>query len=754
MNTAATWLLNRAKQAGVRWLPLSVLTLLLLLVVLVLNAINTAGVPYPFLPVMLLSLIINSLLIKTRWSVWQIVSYNVLMAFFVSMQLVGMIFFSDPLPSFLDWLIESNLRLFIGLERLNDWTWYLLQGTRLQDVYGWPLFLCFQLWLLTGWLWFTYHRRVSVWWGGLIPAAWTAVWVQQEGLAVSFLMATLLCCFLLVSSSFYYRQQTYWEDHHLDYPAELWVEWAVSALLIIIVSLSVARAAPLVTTEEGWQRIHEWVDELRPRKEAVGVAGSPPGVNNALTHENAPTERDLQPPNVRLVGTPLEQSHEMVMQVGITGSFPFHWRSEIYSAYTGQGWEEAPLESDTLLPSEAPPGRIPLSQTFTLSGGYQGRLFAAGDPFIVLEEGVSIAAVDETTGRIQDGASFILLGDSRHYQVTAWVPDLTRLPDFSAPPPLPQAISAAYLQLPPALPPRVGHLAESIIQDTHDPFRAALRVQQYVRAAVPYDLNTPLPPAGRDVVDYFLFDAPSGFCSYYASAMAVLLRSQGIPARVVTGYASGAFDPESQLYQVAASSAHAWVEVYFAGYGWLPFEPTPSQPVPDYAAAADQTLPSEQELTPQQWLTRRRWVSAIIGLLAVGVIGLGAWGTLRIRERRNQYMPAGSHPAVWMYGQIRFRLHLAGGDLPVWLTAREFLRANQPLAENYHRLWNSLVYATSLFERSVYSPDPPTPHELRRLQKLMRRGLGDWRRLMLRRVWQLGSQKLTRRWKKQSERYP
>jgi len=79
-----------------------------------------------------------------------------------------------------------------------------------------------------------------------------------------------------------------------------------------------------------------------------------------------------------------------------------------------------------------------------------------------------------------------------------------------------------------------------------------------------------------DAVEYFLFEQKRGYCEQFSSSLAVMARSQGIPARVVTGYAPGEYNPFTGYYDVRASDAHAWVEVYFPGYGWSTFDPTPS----------------------------------------------------------------------------------------------------------------------------------------------------------------------------------
>jgi hypothetical protein len=93
-----------------------------------------------------------------------------------------------------------------------------------------------------------------------------------------------------------------------------------------------------------------------------------------------------------------------------------------------------------------------------------------------------------------------------------------------------------------------------------------------------YSLDVVPPPQGQDAVDYFLSDSQTGYCDYFASAMAVMLRSVGVPARVASGYARGTQDAPGGQYVVRDNNAHSWVEVYFPRYGWVEFDPSPSQP--------------------------------------------------------------------------------------------------------------------------------------------------------------------------------
>ncbi|OMD18565.1 transglutaminase-like domain-containing protein, partial [Paenibacillus odorifer] len=141
----------------------------------------------------------------------------------------------------------------------------------------------------------------------------------------------------------------------------------------------------------------------------------------------------------------------------------------------------------------------------------------------------------------------------------------------------PQEIKNKYLQLPDLLPERVKALAEKLTASSGNRYDSATAIRDYLQNGYSYTLDTMVPPAGADFVDHFLFETKQGYCVHFATAMTVLLRSTGIPARYVQGYGPGTQQEEAMpaKYLVTQGDAHAWVEVYFAGAGWVPFDPTP-----------------------------------------------------------------------------------------------------------------------------------------------------------------------------------
>jgi protein-glutamine gamma-glutamyltransferase len=142
------------------------------------------------------------------------------------------------------------------------------------------------------------------------------------------------------------------------------------------------------------------------------------------------------------------------------------------------------------------------------------------------------------------------------------------------PQPLDPASRARYLALPADLPPRVAELAKSWIGSETDPERRAKRVEAALRKGFRYDLESPS-GAAKNPLDDFLFVSKRGHCEFYSTAMAVMLRTQGVPTRNVNGFIGGTFNRFGRYYAVRQGDAHSWVEVYVDGKGFVRFDPTP-----------------------------------------------------------------------------------------------------------------------------------------------------------------------------------
>jgi hypothetical protein len=261
----------------------------------------------------------------------------------------------------------------------------------------------------------------------------------------------------------------------------------------------------------------------------------------------------------------------------------------------------------------------------------------------------------------------------------------------------------------------------------------ALALQDHLRT-YPYTLELDAPPADRDVVDYFLFDLKRGYCDYYASAMVVMARSVGLPARLAVGYTTGAYDQDDQVYRVSMAEAHSWPEIYFNEFGWIPFEPTSARAVIEYGEidqwAEDSETAQQAEIeafetesTPGKGIQASRlWLLALLPLgIVLVVVGILAVATIRMRRQRRG---TPRQIIAFLYQQLLRSGQRLGLMLSASQTPNEFLAAlRSELAfraqraprrmgnweirqEETNRAVASLV---SLYTDAYYSPRQPDP---------------------------------------------
>jgi hypothetical protein len=221
---------------------------------------------------------------------------------------------------------------------------------------------------------------------------------------------------------------------------------------------------------------------------------------------------------------------------------------------------------------------------------------------------------------------FAALSSADSYEADAYVPLISIEDMRAASTEYPDGIRERYLALPRSVPARVHDLTREITEGAATAYDKAKAIEAYLRT-YPYDLGVPAPPEDQDVADYFLFDLKKGYCDYYATAMVVLARASGLPARFVSGYASGSYDAPNAQYVVRELHAHSWAEVYFPDIGWVEFEPTAAQPeidrsLPEVDASAGQNT----ESSASQLLYRFRleqalyWLSPLAALLVLSIL--------------------------------------------------------------------------------------------------------------------------------------
>ncbi|MFN2144382.1 MAG: transglutaminase-like domain-containing protein [Anaerolineales bacterium] len=318
-------------------------------------------------------------------------------------------------------------------------------------------------------------------------------------------------------------------------------------------------------------------------------------------------------PSSHLISNPPEELDTHLFDIWVgeeTPVFSANWRTHTYQTYTGHGWLSGSVfprryaTEEVLQPDQ---GILQVREVFTVwarSPVVEGKLIHAyqlvrvDQPVDVLWRDVDTTRGDYSMGVV--GVPLYTVEVSRPVNSVDWM----QASGFD----YPDWVKQRYLQLPADLPDEVRVLGESFATQYQDPFSRARAIESFLRE-FPYTLDVPTPPADKDVVGYFLFDLQEGYCDYFATAMAVLARSAGLPARVVGGYATGTYQEEEHLFTVTAAEAHTWVEVYFVGIGWVEFEPTPARPLHEYLVRVkDAETPEEDEALPTPVLPTWRQV--------------------------------------------------------------------------------------------------------------------------------------------------
>jgi transglutaminase-like putative cysteine protease len=189
----------------------------------------------------------------------------------------------------------------------------------------------------------------------------------------------------------------------------------------------------------------------------------------------------------------------------------------------------------------------------------------------------------ETRGTLDDIAAIrfdVPVQQNQEYTVVSALSTATAQELRAAGEDYPDWVRSRYLQLPRRMPRRVLETARSASGSATSAYDRAINIESFLRNNYTYSTHVPTPPPDRDWVDYFLFDSKQGYCDYFATAMTILLRMDGVPARVASGFAPGDYDDATGASTVRENHAHTWVEAYFPRYGWIVFEPSAIRPIP------------------------------------------------------------------------------------------------------------------------------------------------------------------------------
>ena len=368
-------------------------------------------------------------------------------------------------------------------------------------------------------------------------------------------------------------RQEVWQSAHIDHSSFAPLQSTWHALLIIVPVIAIASQLPLPPTNETALRI--WATVRAPftsvRNGWDQVFGS------AITNQAGGFSlAGMQ------VGGARNRSQQEVLR--IRTSRPDYVRATSYNHYTGQGWSNTLTRTETDLVSprfitSRVQGRTAVVSTVTIRRDRSDALLlTVGDPVNFGRDArlYAIADTELTIDSLLASTSRDALLSGNSYTVTALVSTANETQLRTTIPPTGR-IQQIYTELPAELPERIAELSTQIVvtAGAQTPYDEAVTIQNYLRQFT-YNERRTRPPTSVDWVDYMVFEAKQGYCDDFATAMTVMLRTRGIPARYVQGYTLGSRDPVSGEYVVREAMAHSWVEVYFDDYGWQRFEPTPA----------------------------------------------------------------------------------------------------------------------------------------------------------------------------------
>jgi len=488
-------------------------------------------------------------------------------------------------------------RIYALANRISTWVYQAFTGGTGQDALIFLVLLSALAWILAyNAAWNTYrHTRP---WVAALPFGIVSVIITHyyTGSAplIRYLGSYLVLALLYVGQAYVMKRERIWRKERVAFDPKLnggvLRSSFVLALAVIIVALALpSTSSPSSSVSDVWQRVNtpwkiieeEWqrlfssvhaqrVEVLDPFSSTLSLGGS-------SSLEETPV-MDIRAPDITR----------------------YYWRTSIFATYDGRRWalptgSVVPLAAGALADANVDtPSRRTITQTVTNYLPGRQMLVGASQPAAFDREARALVRTSERSPlEVYRVSSGLPLAAGDQYRVASRISqaDAPTLRQTSTD--YPDWIRQTYLQLPDSLPQRVRDLAAGLTAPVDSPYDKAKLLEQYLRDTITYDLTPPGLPGGRDYVDFLLFDSQRGYCNGYASAMVVMARSVGIPARLASGYAEGEYDPERGVFRVRENNAHSWPEIYFPGHGWVEFEPTVSED-PLVRSDPDQEQASEE----------------------------------------------------------------------------------------------------------------------------------------------------------------
>lgn len=402
-----------------------------------------------------------------------------------------------------------------------------------------------------------------------------------------YLFSFLLMALVLIVRSNLDRREWDWYLRGVRVPRTVRRQFALIGIFLSLIALSLAWSVPNNDLQERLNAFQRFLasDPIQQMAEVWNRLFAPiEGEGSATTDYYGADLLDL--------GGAIRLGDDVVFTVEAPPSTQrYYWRSRVFERYADGQWSpSADLRiTDRRAPVEIAmnsevigAGRQSLRQRFTVGTASTRIYYAAPQPQSIDGTGrIDLIYTDKpanTSMNVSVIRPLKLLRRGETYTVnslvsTASAHDLRRSSaDY------PEWVSGPNLYVG-VWNPRVLNLALQIVNEAEaiHPYDRAKAIEGWLRENIEYNESISAPPAGVDTVEWVLFNAREGYCTYYATSMIVMLRHLGIPSRLAAGFSQGTYDSDSNHYLVREREAHTWVEVYFPGYGWIEFEPTSAE---------------------------------------------------------------------------------------------------------------------------------------------------------------------------------
>jgi transglutaminase-like putative cysteine protease len=472
------------------------------------------------------------------------------------------------------------------LYRVNLWLYTAMYGGNSRDNLMFGLVAAIFVWMLGYTMAWIIYRRGMGWLAFAIATISLLVHLSYSYASLNYHFYIMMFAGLLLLVRLELaKREAFWERAGLRVQGHVRRNVViVSAISIVLVMWLAGRGPtnqPSEYLEPAWARISDTVQKGQSTFDRLfgGVQG-PPVVVVGLAFSGT-----LQPREGFELGT--------APVLRIEAPVARYWRTSTYEVYTGQGIASGEVfgdrvEADTPLPIPfgAREAREEFAQRVTILAPQSNLVFAADFPVLV-----SVPTLFEWRGDFNDPSALRLtnlIRRGQQYSVLSLVSVATEQQLRDAGTDYPAGMER-YLALPPTLPERVKQLATEVTTEAPTAFDKAIAVEAYLRG-LPYDTRVSPPPPDRDWVDYTLFDLRGGYSDYLSTTMMVMLRANGVPSRVVSGFAPGEFDPDEAAFVLYESEAHSWVEAFFPTYGWITFEPSVLRPAPSRPTTFEEAI--------------------------------------------------------------------------------------------------------------------------------------------------------------------